>query len=66
MPAAFAIMRISHEDSAIGLVVRLARTPDMIKAPIMGQCALVQAKVRRRHTTFKLGRLRSICAIVSK
>jgi AraC-like DNA-binding protein len=24
----------SHEDSAIGLVVRLARTPDMIKAPV--------------------------------
>jgi hypothetical protein len=28
-------MRISHEVSAIGLVVRLARTPDMIKPPIM-------------------------------
>jgi hypothetical protein len=34
MPAAFAIMPISHEESAIGLVVRLVRTPDMIKAPV--------------------------------
>ena len=58
MPAAFAITRILREDSAIGLVVRLARTPDIIKAPIVEWCALIQAKVRRQHTTFKLRRLR--------
>jgi len=54
MPAVFAITRISDEDFAIGLVVRPARTPVMIKAPMMEWYALVQAKMRRRHMTIKL------------
>ena len=58
MPAAFAIMRISRENSAIGLVIRRAPTPDMVKVPLMEQCALVLSKVRCRLTTFNLLRPR--------
>jgi hypothetical protein len=34
-PAAFAIIRISREDSAIGLVIRRVRTRGVVKAPVM-------------------------------
>jgi hypothetical protein len=40
-------MRISQENSAIGSAIRRARMPDMVKAPAMEPCALVQTKVRR-------------------
>ena len=52
MPAVFAITRISDEDFAIGLVIRRGHTPDLVNVSVMGLCALVPAKVRRRHATF--------------
>ena len=58
MPAAFAIMHISRENTAIGSVIRPAPTPDMVKAPVMEQYALVLSKVRRRLMTFNLRRPR--------
>jgi hypothetical protein len=58
MPAAFAIMHISRENSAIGSVTRRAPTPDRVKVPLMEQCALVLSKVRCRLTTFDLLRPR--------
>ena len=58
MPAAFAIMHISREDSAIGSVTPRVPTPDTIKVPLVEQCALVLSKVRCRLTTFNLLRPR--------
>jgi hypothetical protein len=51
-------MHISRENSAIGSVTRRAPTPDMVKVPLMEQCALVLSKVRCRLTTFDLLRPR--------